>query len=301
MNLRQLECFRAVMVTGTMTRAAELLRVSQPSISNVIAALEHEIGFSLFKRRKGRLQPTSEAAYFYEEAIKTLESLDNTVRTAQEIRNMNTGRLVVASQPGIAVHFLPMVVSKFLETHPDVQFKLLSRSSAIVREMISTQQFDIGIAEPPVEHPGVRTERISAECVCVLPAGHRLSSREVITPTDLDGEPFISIYKDHSTYYRLSNAFADAKARWKVIAETHFFSTCCSFVENGSGVTISDPYTASRYTGSGLVIKPFRPRINYELDILFPLDRSQSKILDAFVDCLKQHIPEYTEPSYSNT
>ncbi len=301
MNLRQLECFRAVMLTGTMTRAAELLRVSQPSISNVIAALEHEIGFSLFKRRKGRLQPTSEAAYFYEEANRTLDSMDNTVRTAQEIRNMNTGRLVVASQPGIAVHFLPMVVSKFLETHPDVQFKLLSRSSAIVREMIPKQQFDIGIAEPPVEHPGVRTERISAECVCVLPAGHRLSSKEIITPTDLDGEPFISIYNDHSTYYRLSHAFADAKARWKVVAETHFFSTCCSFVENGSGVTISDPYTARQYAGSGLVMKPFRPRINYELDILFPLDRSQSKILDAFVDCFKQHIPEYTEPCFSDT
>jgi len=299
MNLRQLECFRAVMVAGTMTRAAELLRVSQPSISNVIAALEHEIGFSLFKRRKGRLQPTSEAAYFYEEVNKTLESLDNTVRTAQEIRNMNTGRLVIASQPGIAIHFLPMVVSRFLETHPDVQFKLLSRSSAIVREMIATQQFDIGIAEPPVEHPGVRTERISAECVCVLPTGHRLSSKDVITPTDLDGEPFISIYNDHSTYYRLHNAFADAKARWKVVAETHFFSTCCSFVENGSGVTISDPYTASRHAGSGLVIKPFRPQINYELDILFPLDRSQSKILDAFVECMRSHLHAYTQPSFT--
>lgn len=300
MNLRQLECFRAVMVTGTMTRAAELLRVSQPSISNVIAALEHEIGFSLFKRRKGRLQPTTEAAYFYEEAIKTLESLDNTVRTAKEIRNMNTGRLVVATQPGIAIHFLPMVVSKFLETHPDVQFKLLSRSSSIVREMIPTQQFDLGIAEPPVEHPGVRTERISVECVCVIPAKHRLADKDVITPTDLDGEPFISIYNDHSTYYRLSNAFADANAHWKVVAETHFFSTCCSFVENGSGVTISDPYTAKRYVDSGLVIKPFRPQINYELDILYPLDRSQSKILDAFVECLKAHIHEYTQPTYTD-
>lgn len=298
MNLRQFECFRAVMVTGTMTRAAELLGVSQPSVSNIIAALEHELGFSLFRRRNGRLQPTSEANYFFEEVKKTLESLDNTVRTAHEIRKMNTGRLVIATQPGIAIHFLPRVVSKFLKTHPDVRFKLQSRSSAIVREMIATQQFDIGIAEPPVEHPAVRTERISTECVCVLPKGHRLADKQVITPIDLDGEPFISIYNDHSTYFRLANAFAEAGAHWKVVAETHFFVTCCSFVENGAGVTISDPYTANRCAASsGLLIRRFSPQIMYELDIIYPLDRSDSKILDAFVKCLKGLLHEYTTPN----
>ena len=57
MQLRQLDCFRALMITGTMTRAAEQLSISQPAVSNIIAALEHEIGFSLFTRRAGRLEP----------------------------------------------------------------------------------------------------------------------------------------------------------------------------------------------------------------------------------------------------
>ena len=296
MNLRQLEFFRAIMVTGTMTRAAEVLRVSQPSVSNVIAGLEHELGFSLFKRRKGRLQPTAEAELFFERAQSTLESLDDTVQAASEIRNMKLGRLIVASQPGLSIYFLPGVVSKFLTLHPDVQFKLLSRSSYVVREMIPAQQFDIGIAEPPVEHPAVRTERISVECVCVLPPGHRLEAKDVIAPEDLDGEPFISLFSEHSTYYRLSNVFAEAGARWKVVAETQFFSTCCSFVRNGSGVTISDPHTAAHISQSGLVIRKFQPRIDYELDILYPLDRPPSRIRDAFIETLKQELSEYTAP-----
>ena len=182
MNLRQLECFRAVMVSGTMTRAAEVLRISQPSVSNIIASLEHELGFSLFKRRKGRLQPTAEATYFLDEAQRTLESLDKAVQTARQLRRMNVGRLVLATQPGIAIHFLPAVISRFLKKHPDVQFQLLSRSSQIVRDMIPTQRFDLGIAEPPIDHPAIQVEPLVTECVCVLPADHPLVSLEEITP-----------------------------------------------------------------------------------------------------------------------
>ena len=293
MNLRQLECFRAVMVTGTMTRAGEVLRISQPSVSNIIASLEHEIGFSLFKRRKGRLQPTAEAEYFFEEAQRTLESLDKTVQTAREIQKMNSGRLIIASQPGIAIHFLPSVVSRFLESHPDVQFKLLSRSSHIVREMIPTQQFDLGIAEPPVEHQGVRIEPFAVECVCVLPVDHPLTEKDQISPADLDNVPFISLYSEHATYFRLANAFADAGARWKVVAETQFFSTCCAFVQNGAGVTLCDPYTANQLPHQSVAIRPFRPRIDYELEILHPLDRPRSSILESFAGLMKTHMEDY--------
>ena len=58
MQLRQLECFRTLMLTGTMTRAAEELGISQPAVSATIAGLEKHIGFTLFIRQAGRLSPT---------------------------------------------------------------------------------------------------------------------------------------------------------------------------------------------------------------------------------------------------
>jgi DNA-binding transcriptional LysR family regulator len=293
MNLRQLECFRAVMVTGTMTRAAEVLRISQPSVSNIIAGLEHELGFSLFKRRKGRLQPTAEANYFFEEAQQTLESFGKAVQTAREIREMDVGRLVLATQPGIAIHFLPAVISEFLKDHPDVEFQLLSRSSQIVRDMIPTQRFDLAIAEPPVDHPAVKIEPLIADCVCVLPADHPLTAHEVITPELLDRVPFVSLYSEHATHYRLKNAFAEAGAHWKVVAETQYFATCCSFAQYGGGVSISDPYTASEYARLGVVVRPFRPVIPFEQAILYPVDRPRSNLLDAFVRILKDKLSLY--------
>ena len=298
MNLRQLECFRAIMVTGTMTRAAEILRISQPSVSNIIAALEHELGFSLFKRRKGRLQPTAEANYFLEEAQRALESLDKAVQTARQIRGKNVGRIVLATQPGVAMHFLPAVISEFLKDHPNVQFQLLSRSSQIVRDMIPTQRFDLGIAELPIDHPAVEIEPLTTECVCVLPADHVLTSHEVITPEHLDGVPFAALYSEHATHYRLRNAFAEAGAHLKLVAETQYFATCCSFAQYGGAISISDPYTAAEFVKLGVVTRPFQPAILFEQAILYPIDRPKSRILDTFVQVLKQKLATY-QPTVS--
>ena len=91
MRLRQLECFRALMLHGTMTRAAELLGMSQPGISTMIAGLEHETGLNLFVRRGGRLQPTPEAKLFYVEAARALEATENASRVAAEIRSGRRG------------------------------------------------------------------------------------------------------------------------------------------------------------------------------------------------------------------
>src|SRR6266566_4249023 len=99
MQLRQLDCFRLLMITGTMTRAAEQLSISQPAVSNIIAALEHEIGFSLFTRRAGRLEPTPEAHLFFREVSRSLEAFESTERAAAEIKQGKHGRLTIAAYP----------------------------------------------------------------------------------------------------------------------------------------------------------------------------------------------------------
>lgn len=293
MNLRQLECFRAVLSAGTMIRAAEILGISQPAVSNLIAALEREVGFALFRRLNGRLRPTPEAGYFYEEVDRALESFDKAAQTAKDIRETKFGQLVIASYPGIAIDFLPMVISKLLLKRPNVRFRLVSRSSQIVREFIQAQRFDIGIAELPVEHPAVRTESLSFHCVCVLPSGHPLTAKRVIGPKDLDGVPFICLFRDHMTYQRLGNAFAAANSNWNVVAETQYFATACSFVKYGAGVSVVDPFTAANYAKKGLVRRPFEPTIHYDVGILYPADRVRSRLLEEFVALFKKEIQMY--------
>jgi len=293
MNVRQLECFRAVMVTGMMTRAAEHLGITQPSVSNLIANLEYEIGFALFKRAKGRLIPTPEAHYFYKDVDRTLGSIELTAHTARQIRDRELGNLVIASYPGIAFDFLPKVISKFIADRPNVRIKLLSRSSEVVRELVPVQQFDLAIAELPVDHPAVQTEVLPFRCVCVLPSGHALARKRSVSPKDLDGHPFVSLFREHQTYFQVADAFANASAKWNVVAETQFFATACAFVSYGTGAAIVDPFTAEKFSQQGLIVKPFEPDIDYRIGLLYPLDRVRSRLLDAFVDMLKAGIEKF--------
>ncbi|MCP4433148.1 MAG: LysR family transcriptional regulator, partial [Gammaproteobacteria bacterium] len=75
MNLRQLEAFRAVMITRSITRASELLFVSQPAVTRLINDLESSVAFPLFQRIKKRLHPTPEAHAFYEEVERSFAGL----------------------------------------------------------------------------------------------------------------------------------------------------------------------------------------------------------------------------------
>ena len=293
MNLRQLEFFRAVMIHGTMTRAAEVLGSSQPSVSNQIATLEHQIGFKLFERTKGRLRPTPEAGHFFEVINRIITDLDDAKRTAEHIRDGKLGTLVVATLPGFGLTVLPRVLSRLGARRPKARFVILTRSSEVVRTMFPAQQFDVAVVEHPINNPAVSYESLRFECVCVLPSDHALAKHAVLTPKELDGEPFIALFREHGTTHQLARAFAAEGAKWNVFAETQFFATNCEFVGYGAGVSVVDPITARHYETEALVIRPFEPKIYHEVALVFPLDRPRSRLVDEFVRIFRETIDPY--------
>ena len=195
MNLRQLEAFRAVMMTGSVTNAATSLYLSQPAVSRLIADLERSVGFKLFERVKGSTPlPTPEAEAFLQEVERSFLGLQVLKQAATDIRNFRTGQLRIACLPALATGFVPDVIKIFRQTNPAVRVQLQTRSSSTVRLWVAAQQFDLGLATPGGEVQGVTAESFMASRgVCVLPANHSLASLETIRPEDLRGEPFISL------------------------------------------------------------------------------------------------------------
>lgn len=289
MRIRQLECFRTLMIHGTMTRAAELLGISQPAISSTIANLEHETGLTLFVRKGGRLQPTPEARLFFVEAERALEAVEKTHRIAKEIRTGKRGHLAIAAYASISINLLPRLMAEFAKERAGLQLKIITRNSQSVRELMSTQQFDLAIAELPLDYPTSNMEVISYECQCMVPVGHPLAALDVITPADLDGVPFVSLFKGDPIYQQLAMAFSAYGASWNVVAETEFFSTACELVCAGMGVGIIDPVVSLPFTGN-LVLKPFSPPIKYEIALLLPTQEEPSQLAREFVRFLRQHL-----------
>ncbi|WP_033062090.1 LysR substrate-binding domain-containing protein [Pseudomonas mandelii] len=289
MRIRQLECFRTLMIHGTMTRAAELLSISQPAISSTIANLEHETGLKLFVRKGGRLQPTPEARLFFVEAERALEAVEKTNRIAKEIRTGKRGHLAIAAYASISINLLPRLMAEFAKERPGLELKIITRNSQSVRELMTTQQFDLAIAELPLDYPTSNMEVISYECQCMVPIGHPLAELDVITPADLDGVPFVSLFKGDPIYQQLAMAFSAYGSSWNVVAETEFFSTACELVCGGMGVGIVDPVVSLPFTGN-LVLKPFSPAIKYEIALLLPTQEEPSQLAREFAHYLRQHL-----------
>ncbi|MHC8377247.1 LysR substrate-binding domain-containing protein [Pseudomonas sp. MDT1-16] len=289
MRIRQLECFRTLMIHGTMTRAAELLGISQPAISSTIANLEHETGLKLFVRKGGRLQPTPEARLFFVEAERALEAVEKTNRIAKEIRTGKRGHLAIAAYASISINLLPRLMAEFAKERPGLELKIITRNSQSVRELMSTQQFDLAIAELPLDYPSSNMEVISYECQCMVPIGHPLAELDVITPADLDGMPFVSLFKGDPIYQQLAMAFSACGASWNVVAETEFFSTACELVCAGVGVGIIDPVVSLPFTRN-LVLKPFSPVIKYEIALLLPTQEEPSQLAREFAHFLRQRL-----------
>lgn len=103
MRLRHIEVFHAVYTTGSITSAARMLYVSQPSVSKVLAHAESQLGFALFERNRGKLTPTAEADMLFDEVDKIYRQLFTVRRKAENIRQHRAGVVDIAVTPALGL------------------------------------------------------------------------------------------------------------------------------------------------------------------------------------------------------
>src|SRR5450759_460439 len=114
-NYREIEAFRAVMISGTATGAAVLLHTSQPVISKSIARLQSSTGVKLFELRKSRLVPTPEAQILFRTIERSYVGLEHIGQTLAELRGAHTGRISIGTLPSFGIGILPKIVKSFLD------------------------------------------------------------------------------------------------------------------------------------------------------------------------------------------
>jgi DNA-binding transcriptional LysR family regulator len=297
LNLRHLEAFSAVMRAGSVSQAAKDMHLSQPAVSKLLADLEHAIGFALFLRSRGAaLLPTPEAELFHQEVERSIVGVAALKRIAQDIRNLSTGTVRIAALPALAVSFLPAVVKRFQDRHPNVTIQIQTRSSSTVRQWVARQQFDFGLATPARDMEGLHsTTFLKCSGVCVLPPGHRLSSLETVTPHDLAGEAFISLALEDPTRRRVDRVFEDAGVERELLVETQYAMTVCAMVLEGVGCSILNPVTAATFAAHGLVLRPFTPRIVFEYSLITPKSRVASQASLNFIRIMTEMRDAFTE------
>ncbi len=257
MNVRQLEAFRATIEAGSITAAAELLHVSQPSVSRLVADLERSVGFPLFLRAGRGLTATVEARRFYKAVDAMFVGVGRLRELAEVIKTTADGAISVGVIPSLSQSVLPDAVAHMLLERPDMRLMLSTRNTPAIIDAVRMQQFDIGIVgrEPPYD--GVEIlHQTTVPYVCLLPESHhRANGADPVDLHDLSKtEKFITfgdIYPDEMTgierslSQKLQNNSRISAANMPMAA---------ALVNSTGALAIVDPFTASLAVRTGGVV-----------------------------------------------
>jgi DNA-binding transcriptional LysR family regulator len=285
---RQIEVFRAVMTAGQVTRAAELLHTSQPTISRELARLEQVLGFALFDRVRGRLRPTVRALALLDEVNLSYVGLDRIAATATALRGFAQGRLQVACQPALAHALLPDAIRRFHGQHPEAGVAISLLESPMLEASLSEQRFDLGLTE---QHDApVATELhtlLEADEVCVLPPDHPLASRARLTPADFEGQAFVSLAAADPYRQQIDAMFERAGVQRRLLWEVPSAVSVCALVRQGLGLAIVNPLTALASVDTGLLIRPLSVAIPFHVALVAPTGRAEHPLRRAFISAVQ--------------
>jgi DNA-binding transcriptional LysR family regulator len=296
-NLRHIEIFHAVMTAGNLTEAARLLHTSQPTVSRELARFEKVIGLTLFERTRGRLHPTVQGLRLFEEVQRSWYGLDRIVSAADSLREFRQGELSVVCLPVFSQSFLPALLQPFLARYPDVNLTIVPQESPLLEEWLSAQRHDLGLTETLATPAGTaRHELLSLDEVCVLPAGHPLAARAVLTPADFQGENYISLSRTDSYRQLLDTLFAEHQVKRRMVVETYSAASICAMVRAGVGISVVNPLTALDYADSGIAIRRFSISVPFTVSLIRPLHRPASALVDAFSAHLQQGLSTLIDP-----
>lgn len=287
MNLLYFAAFRAVMLSGTVSAAAEVMGRSQPAVSRLLDRLEAELGVALFERRRGLVTPTPVAQLLLDEIDRAYVSLEALKSFAARVAEGESSRIATAVMPALGNAFVPHVLSAFSRDWPRTKILLNVRLSVKIEEWAASQQIDFGLAETPFRRSGFTTEIFSdAPYIAAVPAGHPLAARDRIGPADVAAERFISWAPFTSAGQLVTQAFRSSGVKHDPAYETTVSATAYEMVKEGIGVALIDPYTALKGLDERVKLIPFAPTIPFNVALLRPDSRPANRAADALLDLL---------------
>lgn len=283
MNLRDIDVFNAIMLSGGAGAAAALLDTSQPAISRSLAKLEAELGFSLFDRIRGRLVPTREGQLFHAEVKANLVGLDRLKLRAAQIKEVGAGSIRVASLSALGHGLVPRAIVAFSRRHPQVRISYQVRTSNVVRDLVASGSFDIGLAADEVDTSGVlHSVFTTPRAVCVMPEAHPLAGRSVITPADIGEEAFLALSPEDTVRLAMDRIFAEQGIHPRILVETPYGVTIAILAAQGLGIGLVNPFVIADRMIGGIAVRPFEPAIHFRSLILRPPDGINSQLVSDF-------------------
>ena len=206
MLLAQVEGFLEVARRGNLSRAAEAMFLTQPTLTARLHALEREMGQPLFTRTRRGMRLTDAGQAFLPYAERAMRAVRDGKQALLEISAASAGRLVLGAAPAVSTYVLPAVLQKFAVDHPRVDVAVRTGHSEDLLQMLLREEIQLALVRA-MRHPDVESVPLyDEELVLVVPPDHPFTKRKEVGVADVGQERLI-FFDRSSSYYELTQGF----------------------------------------------------------------------------------------------
>ena len=230
--------FLEVARRGNVSRAAEAIYVSQPTLTARLHALETELGEKLFVRTRQGMRLTDAGRAFLPYAERATQAVKEGREAIAELNSASAGHLVIASAPAVSTYLLPPLLERFAAAHPRVEVAVRTGHSEEVLQMVLKSEVQLGLGRELRHHDIDLIPFYEEELGLMVAPGHHFAERRSVTMADLAGEQLI-LFDRTSSYYELTQAsFASAGLTPRSMFELDNIEATKKMVERRLGVAL---------------------------------------------------------------
>lgn len=289
MTLRHMRIFVSVFQKNSITKAAQELHLTQPSVSLAVRELEDYYGIRLFDRIGRHIAPTECGKEFYRYAVHIV-SLFNEME--KKMRNWDTfGTLRIGASITIGTHILPVLIHRYQDQFPDLMIEAKVSKSASVEDEIIHNGIDLGLIETQPSHPDLRAVPFMTDSMCAITApDHPLASVKSISLAELSRFPFLMREKSSAGCKLLDAAFSlqqmTVSPRW----ESTSTQALVKAVAEGLGVSVLPYLIVKKDIEEGTVRQiPLNQPIRRNLNVIYHKSKFLTDNMKSFIELCKKY------------
>ena len=291
MQIQSFKIFCDLVETESFTRAAQINNVTQSAVSQQISSLERQLKSLLIERSKKKFRLTREGELLYEHGKLLVSTYDSLLHRLQEVKDIISGTIRVATIYSIGLHDLPPYLKKFLKAYPTVNVHVEYQRANQVYDDVLGNVVDLGLVAYPNKDNRLEVVPLREEqMVLICHPKHALTKSKLVKLAQLDGQKFIGFEPDIPTRKAVDKVLRDGGVTVRVVMEFDNIETVKRAVEIEAGVSIVPAGTvAGEVSKHTLTALPFADvTIGRPLAVIYKKNKVLSPAMKQFIELLKQ-------------
>ncbi|MDD3219033.1 MAG: LysR family transcriptional regulator [Lachnospiraceae bacterium] len=288
MEIRVLQYFLAVVREESITRAADALHITQPTLSRQMAGLEEETGVKLFERGSRKIALTNEGHLLKRRAEEILRLVDKTQQELVEQEEQVEGKITIGCGELASVRYITDVIEKFRKQYPRVTYDIVTAPADIVKDQIEKGLIDVGLLLEPISVEKFEYKRLPVKerWVVIMKSDNKLAEKEKITAEDLAKVPLI-LPRRINVQSELASWFGEFYTKLNVQFTSNLNSNGAMMVDQGLGYFVCIESYLPFLNQHELTYRPLTPELTATSVLAWKRNEPSSVAVTKFIQCFQ--------------